>query len=98
MLRELADGAAEIAVTADTVADALQELVARHPGLQRHLFDEHGRLRRYVNVYLNDEDTRFLNGAGTPVSTHDVITIVPSVAGGREPFPAPDPKPTANPG
>jgi sulfur-carrier protein len=82
MLRDLAEGAAEITIAADTIAAALHELVARFPRLQRHLFDERGQLRRYVNVYLNDEDTRFLNGAGTHVSASDVITIVPSVAGG----------------
>jgi sulfur-carrier protein adenylyltransferase/sulfurtransferase len=83
-LQMLADGADEIAVKADTVHAALNELVRFHPRLRRHLFEDGGSLRGYVNIYLNEEDVRYLSGLGTPLNNDDVITIVPSVAGGTD--------------
>ncbi|MGH7470648.1 MAG: molybdopterin-synthase adenylyltransferase MoeB [Longimicrobiales bacterium] len=82
VLRSLAANADEIEIEATTVAAVLAELVTRYPRLRRHLFDEHDQLRGYVNVYLNAEDMRFLQGEQTRVCSQDVITIVPSVAGG----------------
>ena len=83
-LQALANGADEITVTADTVQAALNELVQHHPRLRRHLFDDAGSLRGYVNIYLNEEDVRYLKGLNTSFERNDVITIVPSVAGGAE--------------
>ncbi len=81
-LRGLADGAGELDVRADTVGAALDELVRRHPGLARHFRTEAGALRQHVNVFLNDEDIRFLGGETTPLTGGDTITVVPSIAGG----------------
>src|SRR5688572_11439424 len=81
-LQLLADGTDELGVEAETVHFALAELVAQHPRLRRHLFDDGGVLRGYVNIYLNDDDVRYLDGMTTKLGADDVITIVPSVAGG----------------
>jgi molybdopterin converting factor small subunit len=72
-----------IEVTAQTVGEALSDLVSKHPDLRKHLFSDDGRLRSFVNVYLNDEDIRYLSKEATPAKETDTITIVPSVAGGR---------------
>ena len=69
-------------VSGQTVGDALSNLVSQHPDLKRHLFGEDGKLRSYVNVYLNDDDIRYLAKEETPAKESDTITIVPSVAGG----------------
>jgi len=73
-----------VEIEAATVGEALRELVARHDQLRRHLFDESGRLRRYVNVYRNEEDVRHLQGEETPLSSSDTVSIVPSIAGGSQ--------------
>jgi adenylyltransferase/sulfurtransferase len=82
-LRPYADKKSVIEVTAQTVGEALNDLVAQHPDLRKHLFSEEGKLRSFVNVYLNDEDIRYLAKEASPVKETDVISIVPSVAGGR---------------
>lgn len=81
-LRALADGREAIELPAGTVSAALEALVDRHPGLRRHLLTEDGTVRDYVNVFVNDDDIRYLDGPGTAVGAEDVITIVPSIAGG----------------
>ena len=80
-LRPLAGGAAEVAVDGATVGEALEALDAAHPGFQDRLFDN-GSLRRFVNVFVADEDIRFLDGLATPVAPDGVVSIVPAVAGG----------------
>ena len=82
-LRQYADKQATIEVGASTVGDALNRLVSRHPDLRRHLYTEEGKLRAFVNVYLNDEDIRYLQKEATAVKDNDSISIVPSIAGGR---------------
>lgn len=82
-LRPYAEGQKEIDVRADTVGGALDDLTRQHPGLRQHLYDEEGQLRAYVNVFLNEEDIRGLDGSETSMSPEDRITIVPSIAGGR---------------
>jgi len=82
-LRQYAGKQAAIDVQARTVADALSGLVAQHPDLRRHLYTEDGKLRAFVNVYLNDEDIRYLQKEATSVAESDTISIVPSIAGGR---------------
>ena len=81
-LRPLTGGQGEIEVEGATVGEALKALDAAHPGLAERLFDEGGQLRRFVNVFLADEDVRFLDGLETPVSAGQTVSIVPAVAGG----------------
>jgi adenylyltransferase/sulfurtransferase len=82
-LRPYAGKQSIIEVTAQTVGEALSDLVGQHPDLRKHLYSKDGKLRSFVNVYLNDEDIRYLSKDGTPVKETDTIAIVPSVAGGR---------------
>jgi sulfur-carrier protein len=81
-LRQYAGKLAVIEVKAGTVAEALSGLVSKHPDLRRHLYTEDGKLRSFVNVYLNDEDVRYLQKEATTVKENDTISIVPSIAGG----------------
>jgi molybdopterin synthase sulfur carrier subunit len=81
-LRTLTGGAREVAVPAGTVGDVIGSLEAVHPGMRERLLDEDGTLRRFVNVFVADEDVRFLQGLGTPVEDGQTISIVPAVAGG----------------
>jgi molybdopterin synthase sulfur carrier subunit len=81
-LRNLSAGAAEVAVEAATVGEALKALDGAHPGFQERLFDDGGKLRRFVNVFVADEDIRFLQSLDTPVADGQVVSIIPAVAGG----------------
>ena len=81
-LRTLTGGAGEVEVEGASVGEALKALDAAHPGLAERLFDEAGNLRRFVNVFLADEDVRFLDGLATAVSPGQTLSIVPAVAGG----------------
>jgi sulfur-carrier protein len=81
-LRELTGGAAEVDVNGATVAEVLKQLEAAHPGFAERLYDDQGELRRFVNVFVADEDIRFLQGLDTPVTEGQVVSIVPAVAGG----------------
>lgn len=82
-LRPFAAGQSSVAVEASTVAAALGALTQAHPELRNHLYNAEGRLRSFVNVYLNDEDVRYLPaGDATAVTAADTLTIVPSIAGG----------------
>jgi adenylyltransferase/sulfurtransferase len=81
-LRPFTGGDDSIELAGDTVSDVLDGLIARHGGLKRHLMQEDGRLRSFVNLYLNETDIRHLDSTQTPVRSGDVLTIVPSIAGG----------------
>lgn len=81
-LRTLSGGSAEVEVDAATVGEALKALDAAHPGFQDRLFDDAGALRRFVNVFVADEDVRFLDGLDTVVPSGQTLSIVPAVAGG----------------
>jgi sulfur-carrier protein len=81
-LRTLTGGAGEVSVEGSTVGEALKALEGAHPGFGERLFDEKGDLRRFVNVFLADEDVRFLEGLTTPVRDGETLSIVPAVAGG----------------
>ncbi|MBI2170160.1 MAG: MoaD/ThiS family protein [Actinobacteria bacterium] len=81
-LRTLSGGASEIGVEGSTVAEVLKALEAAHPGFQERLFDGDGNLRRFVNVFVADEDIRFLDGLGTAVAEGQTVSIIPAVAGG----------------
>jgi len=81
-LRPYAGGAKQARVEGSTVREALGNLAALHPALRRHLYGDDGALRSFVNVYVNDEDIRYANREETPLTERDVVSIVPSVAGG----------------
>jgi sulfur-carrier protein len=81
-LRSLTGGHGEVSVEGSTVGEALKALDAAHSGFADRLFDESGNLRRFVNVFLADEDVRFLEGLQTPVANGQTLSIVPAVAGG----------------
>src|SRR5438046_9353331 len=81
-LRQYAGKQAAVEVKAGSIADALSSLIAQHPELRRHLYTDDGKLRAFVNVYLNDEDVRYLGKGATAVKDGDTISIVPSIAGG----------------
>jgi molybdopterin synthase sulfur carrier subunit len=81
-LRPLAGGAGEVELEATTVGEALKALDAAHPGFAERLFDETGNLRRFVNVFMGEEDIRFMEGLATTVPSGAVVSVVPAVAGG----------------
>jgi molybdopterin synthase sulfur carrier subunit len=81
-LRTLTGGAGEVVVDGSTVGEVLKGLDAAHPGMGERLFDEAGRLRRFVNVFVADEDIRFLDGLDTAVAAGQTVSIIPAVAGG----------------
>ncbi|MEE1796714.1 MoaD/ThiS family protein [Streptomyces sp. BE308] len=81
ILRTYTDGAKAVEGSGETLADLLVDLESRHNGIRERIVDG-GELRRFVNVYLNDEDVRFLDGIGTKLSDGDNVTILPAVAGG----------------
>ncbi len=81
-LRQLSGGASEVEVEGSTVSEALKALDAAHPGFGERLYDENGGLRRFVNVFVAEEDIRFLEGVDTPLTDGQTVSIVPAVAGG----------------
>jgi molybdopterin converting factor small subunit len=83
ILRNYTDGAKSVEGSGDTLADLIADVDSRHGGLQERLVDDSG-LRRFVNVYLNDEDVRFLGGLDAPVKDGDTVTVLPAVAGGKD--------------
>jgi molybdopterin converting factor small subunit len=83
-LRSYVGGRDSVNVDAATVSEALSGLTQYHPELRRHLFTGEGKLRAFVNLYLNDEDVRYLPAKeATVVNSTDTLTIIPSIAGGR---------------
>jgi molybdopterin synthase sulfur carrier subunit len=81
-LRTLTAGASEVTVEGATVGDVLQSLESAHPGFAERLLDDAGGLRRFVNVFVADDDVRFLDGLDTPVPDGETVSIIPAVAGG----------------
>ena len=81
-LRQFADKKDAMEVSGSTVGEALAELTAAHPDMKKNLFNDEGKLRSFVNVYVNDEDIRFLEKDKPAVAAGDTISIVPSIAGG----------------
>ena len=82
VLRASVGGAKEVEASGASVGDVLRSLAEQHPATESQLFSEEGELNRYVNVYLNDEDVRVLQGLETGVSDSDTIVILPAMAGG----------------
>lgn len=83
VLRPSTGGEREVSADGANVGEVLRALVAAHPATESQLFGEDGTLNRYVNVYLNDEDVRVLDGLDTPVGADDTLVILPAMAGGR---------------
>jgi len=81
ILRNYTDGAKAVSAEGATLEELISDLESRHPGIKERLVDD-GNLRRFVNVYLNDEDVRVLDGLGTAVSDSDTVVILPAMAGG----------------
>ena len=82
LLRTHADGASSVSADGATVGEVFDRLIARYPGLADNLVGEDGKLHKFVNVYRNDDDIRYLDQLDSPVSDGDVISILPAVAGG----------------
>jgi molybdopterin synthase sulfur carrier subunit len=82
-LRSLTRGAAEVQADASNVQDLIDVLESQYPGLRDRLVENGGELRRFINIYINQEDIRFLEGAKTALKQGDEVSIVPAIAGGR---------------
>ena len=81
-LRPLAGGNSQVQVEGSTLADVIEALEAAHPGLKDRLLDESGALRKFVNIFVADDDVRYLDGLATPVPAGETVSIIPAVAGG----------------
>jgi MoaD family protein len=81
-LRRLTAGSSQVEVEGGTVAAALEDLEVRYPGFRERLYDGDGKLRQFINIYVNDADIRFGGGLDTQIGTGDEISIIPAVAGG----------------
>jgi len=81
-LRAMTKGSADVQVTADTVGDLIEDLERQFPGMRERLVEESGEIRRFINIYVNQEDIRFLQGAKTALKQDDEVSIVPAIAGG----------------
>ncbi len=81
-LRKLTNNEEVVEVSASTIGNAIAELQTRFPGIQERLVDENGAVRRFVNVYVNEEDIRFLQNQQTPLKDGDEVSIIPAIAGG----------------
>ena len=81
-LRKLTNDEELVQVTAVNVGEAITELQSKYPGIKERLLDETGAVRRFVNVYVNEEDIRFLENQGTPLKDGAEISIIPAIAGG----------------
>lgn len=84
-LQKLTQGKAEVDSAGSTARDLIENLESQFSGIRERLLDDNGKLRRFVNVYLNDEDIRFLDDLDTSVADGDTISIVPAIAGGATP-------------
>ena len=82
LLRQYTDGTASVTAEGATIGDIFAAIVGQYPGLGGQLIDESGALHKFVNVYVNDEDIRYLDSLGTTVAEGDVVSILPAVAGG----------------
>jgi molybdopterin synthase sulfur carrier subunit len=82
-LRPLTSGRGEVDGTGTNIHDLIENLEKTFPGMKSRLYDETGNLRRFVNIYVNEEDIRFLKGKDTPLKEGDEVSIVPAIAGGR---------------
>ena len=82
VFRKFTDGSSSVELQAGTISDLVDQLEARHPGIREQLLTPDGQLHRFVNVYVNDEDARYLDKLDTKVADGDTVSLLPSVAGG----------------
>jgi molybdopterin converting factor small subunit len=82
ILRTYTGGAAEVVAEGSTLAEVIESLESAHPGIRARVLDDTGKLRRFVNVYVGDEDVRFADGLATPVPAGGEVSVIPAVAGG----------------
>lgn len=82
-LRRFTGGQEEVIASGNTIGMVVEDLERQHPGIKERLCDESGKVRRFVNIYVNGDDIRFLNSLDTPVKDGDEISIVPAIAGGH---------------
>jgi len=85
ILRSYTDGNKAVEAKGDTLAGLIDDLDSQHPGIKGRLITDEGNLHRFVNIYVNDEDVRFLGSLGTALSDGDSVTVLPAVAGGAAP-------------
>ncbi|OGW17317.1 MAG: molybdopterin synthase sulfur carrier subunit [Nitrospinae bacterium RIFCSPLOWO2_12_FULL_45_22] len=85
-LQPLTNNQAAVEVQGKTIKEVLLELEHQFPEVRKRLYDDNGNLRRFINIYINEEDIRFLNGPDTEVNDNDEISIIPAIAGGKERF------------
>lgn len=83
-LRNLTGGRGELETDGKDVAELIENIERQYPGMKSRLYDEQGQLRRFVNIYINEEDIRFLKGPETPLKDGDVVSIIPAIAGGSK--------------
>ncbi len=81
-LRKFTNNNETVTVSAGTVVTLVEELEQQYPGIKKSLCDDAGELRRFVNIYVNEEDIRFLEGKDTPIKDGDAVSVVPAIAGG----------------
>lgn len=82
VIQKVVDGQKEFAAEGSTVGELIENVEAQYPGFAGQIMDQNGELRRFVNIYLNDEDVRYLQGKDTPISDGDVVSFLPALAGG----------------
>lgn len=82
-LRRYTDGQSKVETNGATIQELIDNLEAQHPGVKSRLCDENGQIKRYVNVFVNDEEIRTLQGVETPISDKDEVSIIPAMAGGK---------------
>lgn len=81
-LRKFADNQSKLQVSGDSVIEAIERLVVQYPNLKKQIFDQEGKLKRYIKIYVGDEDIESLQGETTELKDKDVISIIPAIAGG----------------
>ena len=81
-LRPMTGGKSEVELAGSTVSEIIENLGSAHPGIKERLYDEQGEVRRFINIYVNEEDIRFLTGKDTPLKDGDEVSIIPAIAGG----------------
>lgn len=81
-MRSLTGGQAEVTGQGGTVSELLRDLDGRYPGLAAKILEENGKVQRWINIYVNDEDIRFLDGPATKLADGDEVSIIPAIAGG----------------
>ncbi|GMT43041.1 MAG: MoaD family protein [bacterium] len=81
-LQKITDGKSEVSAKTGTVREVIDDLDSNYPGIKERLYSEDGELRRFINIYINDEDIRFLDSDSSKVGDGDVISVIPAIAGG----------------